>query len=95
MTNDMFEDVDPYDFQKQLDVSEAKDNEKKVSFSVTADKDGRYDAASFDRTNWDKKKSSDCYFKGLNNVIPDGLLHLSDGTSVNCENGSLVNEADM
>ena len=92
----MFEDVDPYDFQKQLDVSEAEEKkEKKVSFSVTADANGRFDAASFDRTNWDKSKANDCYFKGLNNVIPDGLLHLSDGTSVNCENGQLVNDADM
>ena len=91
----MFEDVDPYDFQKQLDNSEAEDKVKPVSFSVTADKDGRWDAASFDRTNWNKSKTNDCYFKGLNNVIPDGLLHLSDGTSVNCETGSLVNEADM
>ena len=52
-------------------------------------------AADFDGSNWNLEKKNDCYFKGLNNLVSDGLLHLDDGMAVDCESGKKVNPVDF
>ena len=89
LTADMFDDVNPDEFKKQLDSGEQKTS----SFAATAD--GVVDAKTVDTSNWNDAKKADCYFKGFNNVVPDGLMHLSDGTSINCEDGRKVDAADF
>ena len=76
-----------------MDESVAQQPEKKQEETVLAD--GEVDAKTFDGSNWNDAKKADCYFKGFNNVVPDGLLHLSDGSTVNCETGGKANSADF
>tara|TARA_B110001450_G_scaffold161035_1_gene150118 strand:+ start:73 stop:333 length:261 start_codon:yes stop_codon:yes gene_type:complete len=61
LTDDMFDDVNPDEFKKQLDSGEKK-GEKKAFTSFAVTEDGTVDAKSVDSSNWDDKKKTDCYF---------------------------------
>jgi len=69
--------------------------EKKGFTSFATNDEGVVDAKGLDTSNWNEAKKTDCYFKGFNNIVPDGLMHLSDGTAINCENGNKADSADF
>ena len=98
LTNDMFEDVDPKEFQNLLNKGEAKEEGLDVQSKgrAGAPDDGvvQAKAETFDPATWNDTKKNDCYFRGLNNIVSDGLLHLADGTCIDCETGRKANEAD-
>merc|ERR1711865_36590 len=91
LTDDMFDDVNPEEFKKELEASDDKESKGRSG----APSDGIIEAKGFDSSNWNSDKKADCYYKGFNNIIPDGLLHLNDGTTINCEDGRKVNPADF
>ena len=78
-----------------LCISDSQAIRSKHNNDSEDENNGIQSAAEFDPSNWNVAKKDDCYFKGLNNLVSDGLMHLDDGTAVDCETGHKVNPADF